>query len=62
MVFWGALGSLTQGTTALLFRNRADNFCPGWCDFSGAVQYVYPIGFLAGSLRLLMKLESIACE
>ncbi|PWN87045.1 fungal pheromone STE3G-protein-coupled receptor [Acaromyces ingoldii] len=60
MVFWGALGSLTQGTTALLFRNRADNFCPGWCDFSGAVQYVYPVGFLAGSLRLLMKLESIA--
>lgn len=62
MIFWGAIGIFTAATNAVIFANTAENIAPRWCDFAGMIGYCYPIGFTAGSLCLLRRLESIACE
>lgn len=62
MIFWGSLGLFTGATNAAVFANASDVVAPQWCDFASIVGYIYPIGFTAGSLCLLRRLESIACE
>lgn len=63
MIGWGAIGNLTQGISSLLLASTEVRITPSllrWCDFSGALVYVYPFGFSAGMLVLLRRLESIA--
>ncbi|PWN45810.1 STE3-domain-containing protein [Ceraceosorus guamensis] len=59
-IFWVALGNCTMAISAILYANTFDGVPLGWCDFAGAVGYLYGPGISAGALCLFRKLESIA--